>query len=341
MKALYTTGPGDYGLVERPNPVPRSDEALIQVAHAGLCHTDVIIRSGEAGHVCYPFVPGHEFSGVVEVCGSQVVGLEPGDRVAVHTILACGQCLPCHKGDTLACERYDELGSRRDGGFAEYCTVPARYLFRLPDQVGLPEGAMAEPLANAVSAVRQADLALGDRVVIIGPGPIGLLALQVARLAHPSVLVLVGTRDERLCLGERLGATHTVNARRDGALDTLRRILDGKGADAIIECAGTPSALRLAMDVVGYRARVVIEGVHDQGEEFGISPYRMLAQSCRLVGVAGWTTADFARAVELIALGLVDVKPLITHTLPLEEWETGFHLATERKDEAIKVHFAL
>jgi threonine dehydrogenase-like Zn-dependent dehydrogenase len=196
---------------------------------------------------------------------------------------------------------------------------------------------MTEPLANAVSAVRQAEPGLGDRVVIVGPGPIGLLALQVARLSHPAALVLVGTRDERLRLGEQLGASHTVNARREGALETLHEILEGKGADAIIECAGTPSALQLAMNIVAWRGRIVIEGVHDQDEVFGISPYMMLSRSCRLVGVAGWVTADFARALELMAHGLVDVRPLITHNLPLDEWETGFRLVTERKDEAIKV----
>ena len=341
MKALYTQAPGDYGLLDRPDPVPAQDEALVKVSRSALCHTDVIIRDGKAPHVRYPVVPGHEFSGVIEACGPAVKYHKPGDRVTVHTVLSCGQCSPCRKGDTNACEHCDELGSMRDGGFAEYCTVPGRNLFSLPDHVSMEEGALAEPLANAVSAVRQSNIGLGERVVIIGPGPIGLLALQVARLANPSVLVLVGTRDERLALGEPLGATHTVNVRHKGALEGLKDILGGKGADVAIQCAGTGSALELAIDIIGWRGRIAVEGANDPEEMVSISPHGLLlARSAILRGICGWVTSDFQLALELMSSGLVDVKPVITHTFPLDEWGTAFDMITERKSEAIKVEFA-
>ena len=191
MRALYMASPSDHGLSERPLPKPAPDEVLIRVGRAALCHSDVIIRSGRADHVLYPFIPGHEFSGVVEECGSLVNHIEVGDRVAVHTILACGLCCACRQGDITSCENYDECGSRRDGGFAEYCAVPARWVFRLPDHVSLAEGALAEPLANACSVVRNCKLQEGDQVVIVGPGPIGLFAAQVAALHYPSKVVLV------------------------------------------------------------------------------------------------------------------------------------------------------
>jgi len=340
VKALYTRAPGDYGLVDRPKPVPAPDEALVKVSRSALCHTDVIIREGVAPHVRYPVVPGHEFAGVIEECGPAVKYHKPGERVTVHTILSCGQCLPCRKGDTVACEHYDELGSKRDGGFAQYCTVPGRNLFTLPEHVSLEEGALVEPLANAVSAVRQSNIALGERVVIIGPGPIGLMALQVAKLAHPSVLVLVGTRDERLALGERFGATHTVNITREGAREELDDILGGKGADVAIQCAGTGSALKLASDIVGWRGRIAVEGANDPEEVLPLSPYRLLAGSVRLMGICGWVTSDFTLALELLSSGLVDVKPVVTHTFSLDEWERAFDMITQRKSEAIKVEFA-
>ena len=340
MKALYTEAPGDYGLVDRPEPTPAADEALVKVSRSALCHTDVNIRDGVAPHVRYPVVPGHEFAGVIEACGPAVKYHKPGDRVTVHTVLSCGQCRACRSGDTMACEHYDELGSKRDGGFAEYCTVPGRNLFRLPDHVTLEEGAVVECLANAVSVVRQSDVGLGERVVIIGPGPIGLLALQVARLAHPSVLVLVGTRDERLTVGERLGATHTINITREGALAGLKDILGGKGADVVAECAGTRSAFELAVDIVGWRGRIAVEGSSDQDLMVPISPSELLSRSAVLRGICGWVTSDFAQALDLLSSGLVDVKPVVTHTFPLEEWETAFEMITERKSEAIKVEFA-
>ena len=341
MKALYTIGPRDYSLVDRPMPVPGPDEALVRIGRAALCHTDVIIRDGEAPGVRYPFIPCHEFAGVVEACGPQVNSIRPGDRVTVHQVYGCGLCLECRTGDVEACQRVEIAGYTRDGGFAEYCTVPARYLFRLPDHVTLAEGALVEPLANAVCAVREADVDRGEQTVIIGPGPIGLLALQVARLANPAVLALVGTRDERLALGERFGATHTINVRREGAVEALGAILGDSGANVAIDCAGTPSALELAWQIIGWRGRIVIEGAHGAEETMPISPLSLLVRSARVIGVCGWLTADFARALELISSGLVDVKSLVTHTFPLEEWETAFEMITERKSEAIKVMLAL
>jgi threonine dehydrogenase-like Zn-dependent dehydrogenase len=341
MKALYTAGPGYYGLVDRPVPNPAADECLVQVCQASICHTDVIIRDGAAGHVRYPFVPGHEFAGIITQCGAAVRWLARGDRVAVHTVMACGQCPRCRRGDTNGCEHHEELGSSRDGGFAEYCAVPARHLFRLPDHVTLAEGAMVEPLANAVSAVRQLSLQRGERAVVIGPGPIGLLALQVAQLRHPSLLVLVGTRDERLTFGDIFGATHVVNIRSDGGRQHLASILDGAGADVVIECAGTRSALELALEIVGWRGRIGLEGVLGVDELVPISPYQLLSNSASLVGINGWVTADFAEALELMSAGLVETGKLVSRTFALEQWETAFDMVTLHKDEVLKVQFAL
>lgn len=336
MKALYTTKVGDYGLVERPKPVPAADEALVKVAYSGLCHTDVTIREKGAAHVRYPVIPGHEFAGVVEECGSVVKYIKPGDRVAVHSIIPCGQCPPCrkHQGYSL-CENIDELGSMSDGGFAPYCVVPGRLLVKAPDHLPLSEVALTEPLANAINAVQSQDIRLGERVAIIGPGAIGLMAVQVARLANPSVLVLVGTRDERLTLGKQFGATHTVNIKKEGALEELKDILDGKGADVTIECAGTISAVELAQEITAWRGRIALEGTHDVGDTI-----KGTVSWSNMMTINGWSSAGFQQALELIAGGLVKVKPLITHTFPLEEWETAFDMVTKRKSECIKVQFA-
>jgi 2-desacetyl-2-hydroxyethyl bacteriochlorophyllide A dehydrogenase len=341
MRALYTPAPGVYHLAERPRPEPTTTEAVVKVARSAVCHTDVIIRSGRAGHVNYPVIPGHEFSGVVDEVGPAVEHLKPGDRVAVRTILSCGVCPTCRRGDTNGCERYDELGSKRDGGFAEYCAVPAQHLFPLPDHITLEEAALVEPLANAVCAVRQARVDVGDRVVIIGPGPIGLLALQVARLCHPSELVLVGTRDTRLELGRRLGATHAVNTTHPNGLEAVRDLLGPRGANVVLECAGTTSAFRLATELVAWHGRVAVEGVYDPDDVVQVSPWKLLLmRTASILGIAGWTFADFSRALELLSMGLVDVRSLITHIVPLESWEQAFELVTRRKDEAVKVELA-
>lgn len=341
MKALYMASPSDYGLSERPLPKPAPDEVLIRVGRAGLCHSDVIIRSGRADHVLYPFIPGHEFAGVVEECGWLVKHIEVGDRVTVHTILACGLCRACREGDIASCEDYDECGSRRDGGFAEYCAVPARWVFKLPDHVSLAEGALAEPLANACSVVRNSKLQEDDQVVIVGPGPIGLFAAQVAALHNPSRVILVGTREERLAKGTALGVTHTVNIRKDGAKEELAGFLEGRGADVVMECAGTPSALTLAMEIAGRNCRIAIEGSMGSDDTVPIYPRQILVKAIQLIGVCGWRTEDFVRGLQLMADGRIEVESIITQTFDLEAWEAAFEMATTRKSESIKVEFAL
>jgi len=341
MKALYMESPDQYGMTDQPIPKPLDDEVLIRVHKAGLCHSDIIIRSGKADHVLYPFIPGHEFAGVIETTGKQVCHLQSGDRVTVHTILACGLCPACRRGDNASCENYDELGSRRNGGFAEYCTVPARWVFKVADHLSFEEAALTEPLANACAAVRVCDIQEGDRVVIIGPGPIGLLAIQVARLNHPASIVLVGTRQARLAQGLKMGATHTINIREENAQDQLVDLLENKGADVVLECAGTPSALPLALDIAGRNCRIGIEGSMDIEESIPIYPRRILVNAMHLIGICGWRTEDFTRALSLMTDGKVEVKQIITQIYSLDGWEQAFDMATKQKDDSIKVELSM
>ena len=338
MKALYLTGPKELKLTEIPKPTPSADEALVRVTHAGLCHTDVIIREGNAPWVNYPTIPCHELSGIVEQCGESCKYVQPGDRVSVHTVIYCGHCRACRREDTGGCENRADLGSMRPGGFAEYCVAPERYLYKVPDHVSLEEASMLEPLANAISAVRNVDVKMGQRVVIIGPGSIGLLAVAVARLHSPSSLTLVGTRDTRLAIGSTMGATHTVNITKAGAVERLKKeILEDKGADVVIECAGTQSAIQLALDIMGRNCRIGLEGSLGAGNTFALSGYAMQECSAKIIGISGWLSKDFAQALELVASGMVDVRPIITQRLALEQWEEAFEMITGRKDECVKV----
>ena len=338
MKALYLPGPKELRLTDIPKPTPSADEALVKVTHAGLCHTDVIIREGNAPWVNYPTIPCHEFSGIVEECGAACDYVEPGDRVTVHTIIYCGYCSACRREDHTGCENKADLGSIRPGGFAEYCSVLERFLYKLPDHVSLEEASMIEPLANSISAVRNVDIKIGQRVVVIGPGPIGLLAVAIARLYSPSSLTLVGTRDTRLAIGSTMGATHTLNITKPGAVETLKQdILGGKGADVIIECAGTQSAIKLALDVMGRNCRIGLEGSLGAGNTFALSGYEMQEYSAKMIGINGWLTKDFVQAVELVGCGKIDVRPIITQRFPLEQWEEAFEMIVARKDECVKV----
>jgi threonine dehydrogenase-like Zn-dependent dehydrogenase len=280
---------------------------------------------------------------VVEACGPGVTAAKAGDRVAVHTYVVCGSCAGCRKADTHGCERLEILGITIDGGFAEYCAVPAQCLFRLPDHLTLAEGAMVEPLANAVAAVRHSALDVGERAVVIGASPIGLLAVQVAQLAHPSAVVVVGRSDELLEAAERSGATRIVKlGRGEAPAGVIKDALGGDDADVVIECTGSRAGLELAMEITGWRGRIVVEGHADPAQTVSFSPFQLLvARSATLAANCGWETIDFARALDLLSRGLVDVASLIAHTLPLEEWQAAFQLVTASEGEYPQVQFAI
>lgn len=337
MKALWLVGPGKMDLVDRPMPEIRPDEVLVRVAAAAICHTDFQSIAGRNSNVHMPIILGHEFSGTVEVCGETVRFIEPGDRVAVPGILACFQCRNCWRGLTTLCLNYSELGARVDGGFAEYVAVPGRVLVSLPDDLSLEAAALAEPAANGLSVARSASIEAGDAVVVIGPGAIGLLALQFARLYHPSSLILIGTRDERLAAGTRLGATHTINIHAQDPVEVVTDITGGRGADVVLQCAGTLSAIQLAMQLIGEGGRVCFEGTLGSSEELCVSPDDLVDRAIKLIGVRGWNQWDFVRALDNIETGLVDVRSLITHTFPLTEYRNAFETAELRKSNALRV----
>ena len=337
MKALWLSEPGKMELVERPMPAVGANDTLIKVAAAAICHTDFKSMAGRNANVRMPLVLGHELSGTVEACGDSVRFIKPGDRVAIPGILACFQCRNCWKGLTTLCLNYSELGARVDGGFAEYVSVPARVLIPLEDGFPLQDAALAEAAANGFSAARQAAIQTNDDVVVIGPGAIGLLALQFARLYNPRTLTLIGTRDARLFVGNQLGATHTINVRTEDPVEAVMEITNGKGADAVVQCGGTLDAMRVGTDVAGEGARVCIEATLGTDEDFSVRADDLNNRALTIVGVRGWNQWDFVRALECMQAGLIDVRPLITHTFPLSEFETAFDVAENRKDEALRV----
>lgn len=336
MKALYTTGVGRFGMTDLPAPVPKADEVLVRVRSAAICHTDLNIKNGRSPAVVYPRVPGHEIAGTVEACGSGVRHIEPGDFGALQTIIGCGGCPPCRLGLANNCEDFDELGLKRDGGFAEYCTIPAKNFVKMSADVGADRACLCEPLANAVSAVRRSGAKAIQSAVVVGPGPIGLLALAMLKLQGLSNLVLAGTRDERLALGRQYGARHLVNVKKRDAADEIRNeILGGKGADLVFDCSGTSSGFVLSMSIVARFGSIVMEGLVHPADTVPFSP-GMLPGNASIIGVEGWLPADFQTAALLIESGRIDVESLITHRLDLDQWEKGFALAEKKEDGIIK-----
>jgi len=324
MKALVLHAVGDLRYGEVPQPEPGAGEVLVRVAYCGVCGSD-IPRIFSKGTYRFPLICGHEFAGVVERCGKGVTGFAPGDRVAVFPLIWCGQCAACEKGRYVQCESYDYLGSRRDGAFAEYVVAPARNLLRLPEGVSLQEGAMTEPAAVALHALRRAGgCQPGETVAIFGAGPIGLMVAQWARTMGASQVVLFDVVEEKLTLAKELGFAHTYHSLRHTPEEVIVSWTKGQGAHLCIEAAGVPSALLQACTCARRGGRVVMLGNPSADVTF---PAGLLSQLMRReVNLYGTWNSDYAvyseeddwhTALQAMALGHLDLLPLVTHRVPL------------------------
>lgn len=339
MKALLVEKPHQYGLVDIPIPAVGADELLLRVAACGICGSDLDLLEGTRPMqvTAYPVILGHEFSGQVEEVGSAVKGYKRGDRVAVDTIVRCESCRNCRLGWGSHClNGFHQLGCTKAGGMAEYVAVPQRLAFKLPDDVDLAEAALAEPASCAAHGVSKAEIRPGDSVVIIGAGPIGALALQVARLFSPANLILVEIDDFKLEVGKKLGATHTVNARTEDVTSRVMEITEGLGADAVIECTGTVEPIQRSFSYIATKGRTVVIGVPPVAK-FEIDFLTMLLRDSLFRPSNGYTTQIWMWVLHLIRQHVFDAKTIITHRFPLASIAKGFHVLETRSENAIKV----
>ncbi len=339
MKAVYLHGPGDLRLHEDPVPaIAAPDDVLIEVKAVGVCGSDChYYQRGRIGPfvVTEPLILGHECSGVVAAVGEEVAGLRPGDQVAVEPGVPCRRCRRCREGRYNICENeVTFMGTPPwHGAFREYLTWPADFVFKLPEGVSLEDGAMVEPLAVGVHACRRGGVQPGQSAAVIGAGPIGLLAAQAAAAygAHPVIVSdIIAPRLER---ARKLGAL-AVDAQREDAAERVRDFTDGKGADVVIETAGTLATIRQAAQMVRTGGVVVLVGLPPEDE----GPMPVMDQIAREYDIR--TVFRYANcyppALSLIAAGRIDLASLRTHEFPLAQTEEAVKQVIEHKAETVK-----
>jgi L-iditol 2-dehydrogenase len=311
------------------------------VAAAAICHTDHYIIGGNHPFVKYPATPGHELSGVVAAVGSHVRNVSVGTRAAVQTLIPCGQCRFCRRGEINVCEDMLELGSLLPGGYEEYLVAPAYAMHPIRDDFSLEYAALTEPSANAHAVVRRAEIQTGDNVVVIGPGPIGLLVMQYAKLKNPNKLILVGLPNDepRLKVGKELGATDTVGLPTKEAIARIYELTDGQGADRVLQCAGSVHATALALAIAGMNSTIALEGVTGTTETIPLSPDDILQKQITLRGVRGWTVPDFAAALQINQSGRINLDAIITHRFKLEQYAEAIEMTGKYTDGVVKAVF--
>lgn len=339
MQALFKTakGEGYLALSEADIPHPKADEVLIEIKAAGICGTDVHIL-----HDQYPYWPpvilGHEFSGQIVEVGKQVSGYRVGERVVgePHT-LACGKCELCRTGYMQLCASKRSIGWGIHGAFARYMVLPEKLLHHIPDTMSFDEAALVEPTANVVQdVIERGRVQANDFVAVSGPGPIGLLAMMAARAAGASQVALIGVQADvqvRLAIGRELGADHIIVADAENAAERIGELTAGRGADVVVEASGAPAAIVSSVGMVRRLGRIVVIGMTGR-EQISFPWDAAIWKMCTIIFNLSTGYSSWEKAIGLIAAGKIDAARLITHRMPLTEWQGAF--AAAEKGAALK-----
>ncbi|MBZ9743209.1 MULTISPECIES: zinc-dependent alcohol dehydrogenase family protein [unclassified Mesorhizobium] len=319
MRAVRLEAVGSISLREVDKPVPGNDDLLVRIEACGVCGTDRHLFHGEFPSRP-PVTPGHEFSGIVEAVGSGVSGFLVGDRVTGDPNIACGRCGHCHAGRVNLCSNLTAIGIHRDGGFADYVVMPQKQAFVLPADLKPMHGAFCEPLACCLHGVDLAAIKPGASVAVLGGGVIGLLTVQLARLAGATTIILSTRQASRRALARELGATATVDPGAGDVIDAVAGpagLVPG-GVDVVFECAGVRDTVEQSMRIARAGGTVVIVGVVPQGMKVAFEPFDLLFRELKVLG-SFLNPYTHGRAAELIASGAIEIDRLISRQVTLEE----------------------
>jgi len=339
MKAVVKTqkGAGYVQLMDVAEPEIKPDEVLISVKAVSICGSDLHIW-----HDQHPYWPpmtmGHEFSGEIAAVGSQVTGWKVGDRIVSETRTeTCGVCRYCQTGVPQVCPNKRPPGIGIDGAMAKLMAMPARLLHRIPDNVSYDAAAVTEPTAVCVHGiVERTGINAGDSVVVLGPGPIGLMSVQLARLAGASNIIAVGTprsADLRLKKAKDVGADVLINLGEEDPVEKVMDLTGGYGADLVIEAAGSSGAIELAFDLVRRQGKISALGI--SGEETTDVPWdKAIFKAVQLTFCFSSSWQSWETVLQLMGSGMLKTEEIITHRMPLERWKEAFEALENR--EAIK-----
>ncbi|ASY56670.1 zinc-dependent alcohol dehydrogenase family protein [Sinorhizobium sp. CCBAU 05631] len=319
MKAVRLEAIGKISVRHVEVPEPGPDDLLVKVEACGICGTDRHLLHGE-----FPSTPpvtlGHEFCGIVVRAGNSVYGIKPGARITGDPNISCGRCPQCQAGRVNLCLNLRAIGIHRDGGFAEYVLVPQKQAFEIPLSLDAVHGAFCEPLACCLHGIDNAGIRAGSSVAVLGGGVIGLLTVQLARLAGATTVILSTRQASKRGLAEEVGATATVDPTAGDVIEAIsgpHGLVPG-GVDVVIECAGVAETVMQSTRLAKAGGTVVILGVLPRGEKVEIEPFGILFRELRLQG-SFINPFVHRRAADLVATGAIDVDRLISRRVTLDE----------------------
>ena len=345
MKAIVLTGPGKHELQEVPVPQPKPYEVLSKVRAVAICGSDPEIFNGGLAGIWpphYPFIAGHEWAGEVVALGEGVTSLNIGDRVAGEPHKGCGFCENCKDGRYTLCMNYGNsksghrhYGFVNDGAYAQFAVHSANTLTKMPDHVSFAEGSLGDTAAVSLHGLELTGITPGGTAVIIGPGPIGLLAMRLAKSMGAAKVIMVGRRS-RLEASKRLGADDIIDFESVDPVAAVREMTGGRGADEVFECSGAAGTLTQSILMVKKGGKVSLLGVPGAGVQEPV-PFKQIVHDEIMITGSRADPNTMWRAISMIAAGTLNVKDLITHTFPIDSYQEALDVFINRKDGAVKV----
>lgn len=345
MTAAVLHGLGDLRVQTVPVPQPGPMEVLVKVYACAICGTDpTVVNKGWTGMPAYgTFTPGHEYSGQIVAVGPNVKDFKIGDRIAIESHKGCGYCMNCKRGRYTICLNYGkpETGHRHygfttNGGYAQYVVNNVSTLYKVADNISYEEAALVTTAACVHYALDNIGGFMGgETVAVLGPGPIGLMAVQLAKALGAGTVFLTGTRESRLAVGKQLGADVTINVNEQDPVKVIKEATDGLGVELVIECSGAPHAVEQAYEMVMRGGRLSFVG--DSHENPTPNHRKFVLDDLKAAGVRGEGLGDCRRSLALLSQGSIQAKPLITHHFPLEKVNEAMDTFIQRKGGALKV----
>ena len=343
MKAAVIRGPLSMKVEERPMPSFKENEVLVRVRAAGICGSDIHGFLGKSGKRRLPgLIMGHEAAGEVIEFGAKAEAFVKGDRVAIDPQISCGYCEPCRQGYANLCDNITVIGSSMrkfcDGAMCEYIALPSQVLHKLAADVSFAEGAMMEPIGNAIHVMSRAGLRIGDTIAIFGAGTIGLILVQLAVLSGAGKIISIDVSAQRLTMAKDFGANVLVRADREESVARVLEETNDRGADLVIEAAGPSVTYSAAIRSVKKRGKVMALGFSDA--EVVIPVQSLLFREITIIGCSGFMS-ECETALDLLARKQLNVKPLITHEFSIDDVQLAFTKASEPSSSAVKTMILL
>ena len=328
---VHVAGAAD--LVERDVPQPKETQVVIAIKASSICGGDLHIYKGKHPSAPLPMALGHELAGEVISIGPKVDSVTVGDRVTVEPVIACGQCPPCRRGEYGYCDNLSFHYRLGQGALADFFVADQRYVYKLPVHLSYEAGAMIEPLAVAVHAVRRAKIGVGDKVAIIGAGPIGLLVTAVCKAAGAEEIIISDISDTRLEIASLMGATRTLNSRKESVVEVVRERTGGHGFGKSFECVGSEGTFAQSMKCLCKGGVATIVGIFEQ-PTIQIPVTMFVSQEITVQGSQGYCW-DFETALRLT--NVIELDRLVSHEFSLADVDKALKTALTPEEKPVKI----